>query len=357
MDTIKKPVVAMNLPSTGKGGGPFMSVSRIMNSGLKDKYDFKVICYNTELGRGISIKIIKDLLRQLKDINPDIVHFSGLQLSGFHMAIACYIYGIKNTLVTIRGTSADAIYFPWIKKIIATHIFENLTLLISKKNCGVSDYISKRTNILFRYKNIGTIYNIPPRPVKCESFIRKQLSISPTDIIIVSVARITKDKGYHVFDKSILKFKNEKKLKFILVGEGDYLSDMKLKLKEQINDKQVFFLGFREDVQQIIKGSDIFVLPTLHETLSNVLLEASVEGLALIASNTGGVPEIVKDGYNGILVEPGNENKLYNAILFLIQNKKVRNQYGINAKTRMESKFSPSEIELKIDATYQNLLK
>jgi len=353
---MKKPVIAMDLSSTGIGGGPFTSTLRIINSGLKDKYDFKIIHYRTELGRGISIRRIVNLVDQLNQIKPDIVHFSGLQLSGFHMAVACFIAGIRNTLITIHGTSADAIYFPRLKKLISVYLFEYLTLILSRKNCSVSDYVTTKINRCFIRKSVGTIYNFPPMPINYSSTIREELGLDKTDIIIVTVARIIKDKGYHVFDEAILKLKDITNLKYIVVGNGDYLPEMKCKLKNQIDNKQIFFLGHRDDVQQILKGCDIFVLPTLHETLSIALLEASVEGLALVASNTGGIPEIIEHEYNGILVEPGNVDELVKAIELLAKDQQLRSHLAQNAICRIGQKFSHEIIEAKIDKVYQSLL-
>lgn len=353
----KKPIVAIDISSTGKGGGPYISNTRIINSGLKEKYDFRVINYRTELGRGISVRRIKDLIIQLDEIQPDIVHFSGLQLSGFHIAIACFIYGINKTLVTIHGTTADALYFNKLKKALSVHIFERITLLIAKYNCGVSDYISNRKDIPFRKKCVGTIYNFPPVAINSQPKIRSELGLSHKDIIVVSVARIIKDKGYHIYKDAIMDFAAYYNIKFILVGEGDYLFEMKESLKEQVNSKQVFFLGYREDIQQILQGCDIFVLPTLHETLSIALLEASMAGLALIGSNTGGVPEIIENGYNGFLVKPGSSKEIVNSIKTLINNKELRTKFSENAKVKIQEKFSYKSIEEKIDEVYKNLLK
>lgn len=354
----RKPIIAIDMSSTGKGGGPFVSTNRILNSGLKYKYNFKIINYQTEIGRGISFKRIRNLVNQLKEIKPDIVHFSGLQLSGFHMAVASKLAGIKNTIITVRGFSGDAIYFHPVKKFLLTFFVEPFTLLLTKKIYGNSEYTVNRKLIrIFNFKCFGAIYNFPPQSANNDSEIRKELGFDTSDIIIITVARIIRDKGYHIFDEAITKFKNFKDLKFLIVGTGDYLTEMKLKLKYQVENRQVFFLGHRDDVQTILKGCDIFVLPTLHETLSIALLEASVEGLALIASNTGGVPEIVENNYNGYLVEPGNIDDLVNAMKELYSNSEKRRKFSSNAKKKVNEKFSIEGIENKIDQVYQSLLK
>ena len=356
----KKIKVAIDLSTTGKGGGPYVSSSRIMQSALKDKYDFEVLHYDTTIGSGISVKRILDLKKQLINLSPDLVHFTGLQLSGFHVAVACRLAGIQHTVLTIRGTSADALYFNSLKRFLMKYVLEPITLLLTKRFYGVSTYVTQRTIArVFKRKCAGAIYNFPPEPLDAaiRSQIRTELGLADTDILIVSVARITRDKGYDVLDKAILQFKNDNNVKFVIVGDGDYLPQFKEVLASQISSGQVFCLGYRGDVQQILRGCDIFVLPTLHETLSVALLEASREGLALVASDTGGVPEIVETGYNGELVPVGDAAGLYRAMSKLSKDKELRTAYGAHAALKVEEKFSASSIVDQIDAVYQEVLQ
>jgi len=356
---MKKPVIAIDLSTTGKGGGPYTSTQRIINSKLNEKYNFRILYYKTELGRFISFWRIRDLTRQLKIIDPDIVHFTGLQLSGFQIALACKLAGIRNTVMTVRGFSGDMIYLHSYKKLIVSFIIEPLTLLLTKNIYGNSEYVSSRKVLrLFKYKLNNSIYNYPPNIYKSDNSddIRKELGISCDDNVVVSVARINKDKGYSVLTKAIMMCSRIEKLKFIIVGKGEYLQEMKNRLKNQIALGQVFFLGYRSDVQRILSGCNIFVLPTLHETLSGVLLESSVEGLALIASNTGGIPEIIENEYNGLLVPPGNVDLLFLAIKRIHFNNELREFLGANAKEKIKKDFSPREIDKKINDIYKSLL-
>lgn len=357
---IKKSIIAMDLSTTGQGGGPYTSNMSVMNSNLKLKYEFKSFYYNTELGRGISIKRIKDLAKQLKVIKPDLVHFSGLQLSGFHLALACKLAGIKKIVVTVHGFSGDAIDFNFFKRFLLTYFLEPITLLLSDRIIGVSEYvISRRVIKLLSAKRSVAIYNFPPKQIDLvnKNEFREELNLKLSDVIVVSVARIIKDKGYHILDEAILKFKNQSNLKFVIVGDGSYLNEMKEKLKEQVHNNQVFFLGYRDDISKILSSCNVFVLPTLHETLSIALLEASQANLALIASETGGVPEIVKHEYNGLLVIPGSIKALEEAIERVFKDRDLREKFGNNSKLHIQEKFSDDEIEYKIDKVYQSLLK
>jgi glycosyltransferase involved in cell wall biosynthesis len=351
----------MDLSSSGKGGGPFTVTTRIMNSGLTEKYKFRTIQYKTELGSGISIKRIKDLKEQIEEINPDIVHFSGLQLAGFHMALACKFARVKNTVITVHGFSGDALNIGRFKKFVLSCFMEPLSLLLSSKVVAVSEYVKARTLLrVFARGKRRKIYNLPPKfRVDGEgvtSTLRKELEISSEDVVVVTVGRIVKDKGYNVMEQAILKLRGEKNVKFVIVGEGSYLEDMKSKLQLMTSGKQVHFLGYRADISNILSGCDLFVLPTLHETLSCALLEASEAGLALVASDTGGVPEIVANGDNGELVKPGSVEDLSETLLKLVGDRDLLKQYGENARVLLEEKFSRKAIENELDKLYSDLI-
>ena len=359
---VSKPIVMMDVKTGGYGGGggPYTSTKRTMNSELGKKYNFIPLNYDLNLGGKISIRRIKDLVRQLNKTQPDLVHFTGLQLSGLHIAIACKISGIKSTVMTVRGSSADALDINLWKKFILSFILEPITILLCKRVIGVSNYVvSKRIIKVLASKKSCVIYNFPPKSIKNSSDnidIRNELGLSSSDIVVVSVARITKDKGYHILDEAILNFVNNENIKFVIIGDGDYLNVMRKKLMLQIQNQQVFLLGLRNDVFKILHGCDVFVLPTLHETLSVALLEASQAGIALVASNTGGVPEIVEDDYNGYLVNTGSVKGFTDAINILCANKILRRKFGNNAKYKVSQKFSTKEIVSKIDAVYSSLL-
>lgn len=350
----------MNLSAAEKGGGPYTSHYSIMNSALKETYDFCPIVYRTDLGRFISIKRILDLRQQLRVTRPDIVHFSGLQLAGIHFAIACRLAGIRRTIVVVRGFSGDALDIGLAKRAALSLLIEPLTLLLTRKAYGVSKYVSARRMMrLFGGKHCGFIHNLPPvvgGVTRNRTQFRSDFGIAEEDIVVVSVGRITTDKGFKVFADAILNCSENTKLKFLIIGTGNYLDAMKDRLQGKVARGSVIFTGFRNDVGEILPHCDIFVLPTLHETLSNALLEASVAGLPLVASNTGGVPEIVFHGHNGLLTQPGNPDALASAIMHLASSAELRSTFGAEAKRLVEVNFDRDRILRQIDSIYQCLL-
>jgi glycosyltransferase involved in cell wall biosynthesis len=358
---IRKPIIAIDFSTTGKGGGPYTSNERLFESSLNKKYEFKKIIYRTEMGRFISVKRIIDLAIQLKYVKPDIVHFSGLGLMGFHIAVACKLANLDKTILTIHGFSADALDISNLKRFVLAFIIEPLTIGLVKYFYGVSKFVTDRKWLrLFKKKNLGYIYNIPYNQNFCKNniSIRKELNISKNNVVGVSVGRITKDKGYHILTKSLKSFLiNNKNAIFIIVGSGSYLDEMKNELRELKSLNKIFFLGYRSDVKEILCECDYFVLPTLHETLSIALLEASEAKLPLIGSNTGGVPEIIIPNENGLLVEPGNYKELELSMFALHVDKDLRLKLGNKSKEILSQKFNIQNILNDIDAVYKKLLR
>ncbi len=354
-----RPIVMLDMVESADIGGLSSSVKSIINSDLANKYDFKILWYRQSLGKYISIARIMDLKNQISNINPDIVHISGLQLSGFHLAIAARLANARHILMTIHGSSGEALFINRIKRYILSCFIEPLTLLLVDKFYGVSQYVdSWKVLKIFKHKKHQYIYNMPPIASSGAhaALIRHQLKVGPMDTVVVSVGRITMEKGYDVLAQAIKLVVSDPAPVFCIVGEGDYLEVMKSELSEEIRGGKVYFLGKRSDVQDILSGCDIFVLPTLHETLSIALLEASVEGLALIASRVGGIPEIITHGLNGVMVTPGNIPELAMAITRISQSRSLCRGYGDAAKGTVDIKMNRRQSLMMLNKLYQELL-
>lgn len=347
----RKKVIAMDI-AVSRSGGPYISTMNIVNSKLKEDYEFHTFDYDPKIGHTISIRRILDLKRKIEAIHPDIVHFSGLQLSGFHIAVACKLARVKKSIVVIHGSSLEAIQFAKHKKVIMA-ILEFITLLLVDFCYGVSKYASQLPVVrLFKHKNLGHIYNLATINFEVESnVIRADLGFTNEDIVVTSVARITREKGYAVLSEAICA-DNNPQVKYLIVGNGEYLKVMKENHRDDIKKGKVVFLGKRGDIGSLLKLSDIFVLPTLHETLSVSLLEASNASLPLIASEVGGVPEVVINGENGYLVPAGDALRLSEAISELVGNPAKRKTMGYNALLHVKNVFNEDIILHHISNVY-----
>lgn len=348
--------VAMDIVSS-KRGGPYVSTMNLVNSKLKENYDFYLFEYDRSIGRGaISWKRILDLRDKIKQINPEIVHFSGLQLSGFHIAIAAKLAHAKHTILVVHGSSTEALELSFLKKILLCFI-ELITLSLVEVFYGVSKYASQMQICKpFKCKNWGYIYNLPTSIFESTgSLTRSMFGFSDDDIVVISVARITREKGYHYLSEAI-KLDCNPRVKYLIVGDGEYLESMKQNNAESIKTGKVVFTGKRSDIGDLLRISDIFVLPTLHETLSISLLEAASYSLPLVASNVGGVPEVIEDQKNGLLIKAADSQAIYSAIHQLVNNEELRKKMGNYAKVSVHKKFASDEILLKIQNLYKHFI-
>ena len=110
-------------------------------------------------------------------------------------------------------------------------------------------------------------------------------------------------------------------------------------MKENSADAYIHFLGRRSDINVILANSDIFVLPSLHEGLPNALMEAMAMGLPCVATDVGGVRQLIDDQQSGVVVEIKNSKALYEAMSDFLQTPMLRVRYGESANKKIEQQF------------------
>ena len=126
-------------------------------------------------------------------------------------------------------------------------------------------------------------------------------------------------------------------------------------LKSWEDENVVCFLGNRNDIPELLRLSDIAVLPSYREGLPKALLEAAATGLPLVATDVPGCREVVQDGVNGFLVPPENAQKLANALEILAEDSHLRERMGRESLKRAEMYFSEEKINTEILEIYKKV--
>jgi len=119
----------------------------------------------------------------------------------------------------------------------------------------------------------------------------------------------------------------------------------------------VEFLGFRKDIPHLMKSADIFVLPSKKEAFGLVILEAFVSKLPVIASNVGGIPEIIQNGEDGMIVEAENSQKLAYAINTLLRDKEMQMKFAENGYKKVKKKFDAKIMAKNTEKLYDEVSK
>lgn len=352
----RKPKIMISFQGGGENGGPYVSHQRICES-LQDSYDFAPLMIPQGRIGLFNPMLQRNLVNQIQAYNPDIIHIHGLQLAGYQLVCAAK-KAKKPVVLAVHGSSSESICISnWKKRILV--FCERNTLRRADVTYCVSDYVRNWPLVKKYAKNLfGTIYNLPhkTKSSECTGAIRKELGIAADDVVIVSTGRITREKGFDVLCDVILQWRPQQTIKFIIAGEGEYLSIFRQRIDENSLQNQVFLLGYRSDISSILKESNIFVICTLHETLCNSILEAFQESIPVVATNVGGVPEIVTDWVNGFLVEAGNANMVAARLKQLSEDHTLCLKMGETARMKMDEVFSPDIILHKIQKVYEEIL-
>ncbi|ODS31313.1 MAG: putative glycosyltransferase [Candidatus Scalindua rubra] len=198
----------------------------------------------------------------------------------------------------------------------------------------------EKTNLVFH----GTNTEIFKPDKKLRDSIKDKYRISTDCKILLIASTVSKQKGFNLALIAFKKiFQTHPNIKLLVVGEGIYLEDLK-RLAHQLNvQNNVIFTGHvaNEEIFRYYNASDIFLLPTLRvEGFPRVLVEAMSCKKPIVASRIGGIPSIIDDGKNGLLITPGNTKELIDKILFLLNNKDFANKLAVNAREKAVKIFS-----------------
>ena len=142
----------------------------------------------------------------------------------------------------------------------------------------------------------------------------------------------------------------------VFVGKGSMEGDLKTEALRLGLADRVHFLGWREDIPELLSLFDIFVLPSMNEGMGRVLVEAMAVGIPVVASRTGGIPDLVQHGKNGLLVTAGSETELAEAIQQLLSDPSRARAMGRQGKLDCY-RFSLDAMVKKIDRLYEDMLR
>ena len=170
------------------------------------------------------------------------------------------------------------------------------------------------------------------------------------------VARLSSVKGHEFFFKALAGIRDDYDFQVMVVGEGpeeESLFDLVKRL--HLADK-VRFLGMMENTLPVLKAMDVFVLPSLQEGLSLSILEAQACGLPVVATNVGGISEIVENERTGILTQPRDDKALGKAIVRFLEDPESAENMGYAGKVLVDRQFSLEEMVKKVIGVYNEVL-
>lgn len=162
----------------------------------------------------------------------------------------------------------------------------------------------------------GVLTNRTPRLPSDYSEIRQKLCMTGSEKLVGVVARLAPVKGHNILiEAAELVIRQNPSVRFLIVGDGPNKNEICNAIIQKNLEKYIMMTGFVPDVDSILSILDLYVLPSFSEGFPLCVLESLVFGIPVIATNVGGISEVIKSGVNGFLIEPNNARQMSDAIL------------------------------------------
>ena len=316
------------------------------------------VCDESRLG---IVQLLRAVTAHLKEISPHILHshrykehilgaFAG-KLSHNPVVVQTY-HGLEENLPGWAG--------------LKMNLYNGINVAVGKMTAdGIVGVSSEITNVLAQ--------RYPSADVRCirngidlagvvstleRSAMRAQLGIAPDTFVLGTVGRLMPIKGVEYLIEAFSRFRQQHGLqesKLVIVGDGPLRAVLGQCAKDYGLVHDVMFLGMRTDVYNLMRAFDVFALSSLHEGVPMVLLEAMALGVPIVASHVGGIPEILEDSREAVLVPAKDPEALARAIGVVAGSSELRAELVRAARSRVETQFSIQLSAAKMREMYRLL--
>lgn len=321
---------------------------------------------------GIEVKVIDEsqygflqILRQAKKYlggkNIDILHTHRYKENVIG-ALLKKGGSVRYIVQTVHGINEPLKWFKALKAKLYSSVNLYYTRKYFDKILAVSDDIRNTLGKKVDSDKLDTIHNaINPANIRITDTtekIKHDLGINSIEHIIGSAGRMVPVKGYSVFlDMAKIILAKIPGTMFLLVGDGPLLEELKIKAQRMGIKEKVLFLGFRNDIIDIINCLDIFVISSYHEGIPMALLEAMALKKAVVATAVGGINEIIENDISGLLVAPGGARSLADSCIKVLNDIGVKERLGAEAVKRINNEFVYDIQRDRIIDVYNELMK
>ena len=281
-------------------------------------------------------------------IKPDIVH-SWLWYSNFLCGLSrrCGFWRKVPFVASQRGDyhARYSTFRLWLTEKV---IYNTADVLLTNSE-PIQRYLCQQ----YPDKNIHSIPNLLELPT--EVWAQRQTP-ETEEKLIVSVGRFAPEKGHRYLIEALNLLKHQNVAwRCTFLGEGKLEPELRALVAEYGLSEQVAFPGFCEDVFSVLLTADVFVLPSLHESSPNALIEAMGIGMPCIASDVGGIGDLIESEKNGIAIPPQNPASLATALHRILINANFSSELGGNARATIQQKFNSTVSMQKLENIYQQL--
>ena len=270
----------------------------------------------------------------------------------YHAPIIAYSRGYTNESFKIR-------FFEALHRMFLRYCDCIISVSFGHKKVLTNYRVSTKSHIVVVHNAIEISSDFPQTYTKKQKdSIFQDYSIPIYSTLILTAGRLSPEKGHtYLLDAIPRVIKRNKHCIFALCGDGVCKHDLQMQAKRLGVEKQCLFLGFITNIIPLYTVMDLFVLPSLTEGLPNVLLESFAYAKPAIGTNVGGVPEVIADGINGLIVPSKNPIALADAIKLILDNPKKSHRMGLNGFEKVKKEFNFQSQSKQIENIYSQVIQ
>ncbi len=302
-----------------------------------------------------SHQLIKNIIKIIKNDKPDIIQCNGSDTLKYMVAASFFIDKVP---ITYRNISTIS---KWIDTSVKLYFYKVLFKKVDHVTSVGSESIKDLINTLDYPLNQTSVIrgiSIKSFSLGALTYLRAELGFSPNEKIVMHVGNFSPEKNHDFLLDIFSDIKEDySQIKLVCIGEGETFQDIKEKIKRKNLEETVFMLGFRKDIPELLAEADCFVLASKIEGVPGVILEAASQKVPSIATNVGGVSEVIIDGETGFIVDNFNKSDFKMRLISLIFDTELNKQMGENAYRLVKRDFNPIQNARKFEALYSQLIR
>ena len=315
-----------------------------------------VISEQTFSPMGIAYRLAK----ALRKIRPDVVHTHKYKDSFIGTLVARSL-GIPYVVRIVHGLPEPFMGLRNAKMVAYTAADRLMTGWFVDRVVAVSSDIEKVLIGMYGSNRVSCIHNgidlEAVRVTTSREAFRRKWQIPEDAVVIGTVGRLVPVKG-HVILLEATKILQASigNVALVLVGDGPLRKDLEANAKRLGLEKSVIFAGQQDQSYDFMNMMDVFVLPSLHEGIPMVVLEALALQRPVVATRVGGIPEVIEHGQTGFLAEPSDASSLARLLQRLVEDLPMAVSIGKAGRTRVEEKFTARTMAGKTAELYEQVL-
>lgn len=311
-------------------------------------------------GREIKAKgdfsVLKQIILFIKEEKPDVVHLNSSKISllgalaVFWLRLEKLVGRYKDAVPRLVFTSHGWAFNEKNRSPIWKFVFwlsYYVTIIGSNHTIAVSEKTKKDISFLPFIKNrIQVIHNGLDEFELLPKEEARSILAGTEKRLILSIGELHPSKGYDVALKALTKLPDEIRngVDYRIIGGGEEKEKLEQMIQELKLEDTVKLLGPIENAKKLLLGADILLFPSRNENLPYTILEAGFASLPIIATNVGGVPEIITDMKDGILVHKENSKEIREAIIYMVHNPERMKEFSIEIKKNITKNFSRNKM-------------